>query len=65
MTADEARHEAALRWMEMAEDALAVARREKLAGPAAAINRAYYACFYAASALLVFEGHRFIKHSGI
>jgi uncharacterized protein (UPF0332 family) len=28
--------------------ALEVARREKTAGPAAAVNRAYYACFYAA-----------------
>lgn len=30
-----------------------------------AINRAYYAVFYAVSALLLEEGHRFQKHSGV
>ena len=65
MTADEARIEAVRRWMEMADDALEVARRETTAGPAAAVNRAYYACFYAASAVLLFEGHKFVKHTGV
>ncbi len=30
-----------------------------------AINRAYYALFYAVSALLLEEGRRFSKHSGV
>ena len=30
-----------------------------------AVNRAYYACFYAASAVLLSAGHRFVKHTGV
>lgn len=30
-----------------------------------AVNRLYYACFYAASALLMSKGHGSTKHSGI
>jgi hypothetical protein len=30
-----------------------------------AVNRVYYACFYAVSALLLAEGHSSPKHSGI
>jgi len=30
-----------------------------------AVNRLYYACFYAVSALLMSEGHGSAKHSGI
>lgn len=29
------------------------------------MNRAYYACFYAASAVLLSEGRKFVKHSGV
>ncbi len=65
MTSDEARIEAVRRWMEMADDALESARREQAAGPAAAVNRAYYSCFYAASAVLLLEGHTFVKHTGV
>jgi uncharacterized protein (UPF0332 family) len=65
VTFQEAQFEAARRWVAMAEDALNVARRETKTGPAAAVNRAYYACFYAATAALVFEGHKFVKHSGV
>lgn len=65
MTSEEARREAVQRWIEMAEDALEVAQREKTLGPAAACNRAYFACFYAASAVLLNEGHKFVKHTGV
>ncbi|OGA45733.1 MAG: hypothetical protein A3F74_08245 [Betaproteobacteria bacterium RIFCSPLOWO2_12_FULL_62_58] len=30
-----------------------------------AANRAYYACFYAASAVLLVAGRKFTKHSGV
>jgi uncharacterized protein (UPF0332 family) len=29
------------------------------------VNRAYYACFYAASAVLITEGRHFVKHAGV
>ena len=32
---------------------------------ALAVNRAYYALFYAVSALILEEGHKFKKHSGV
>lgn len=45
---------------------LHAARREMAAGDyALAINRAYYALFYAVSALLLEEDRKFIKHSGV
>jgi uncharacterized protein (UPF0332 family) len=45
---------------------LSAARRELAAGDyALAVNRAYYALFYAVSALLLEEGHKFTKHSGV
>ncbi|MEM6838046.1 MAG: HEPN domain-containing protein [Cyanobacteria bacterium P01_C01_bin.120] len=30
-----------------------------------AVNRAYYACFYAASAVMLQQGKQFVKHSGL
>ena len=30
-----------------------------------AANRAYYACFYAASAVMLHRGKQFVKHSGL
>ncbi|TVP69337.1 MAG: HEPN domain-containing protein [Leptolyngbya sp. LCM1.Bin17] len=30
-----------------------------------AANRAYYACFYAASAVMLHRGRQFVKHSGL
>jgi uncharacterized protein (UPF0332 family) len=29
------------------------------------VNRAYYACFYSASAVLINKGEKFSKHSGV
>ena len=30
-----------------------------------AVNRAYYACFYAASAVMLQQGKQFVKHTGL
>ena len=53
-------------WWTKATQSLGAARRELAAGDyALAVNRAYYALFYAVSALLLEEGHKFTKHSGV
>jgi uncharacterized protein (UPF0332 family) len=58
--------EAVRYWWDKALESLKAARRELEAGAYAfAINRAYYALFYAVSALLLEEGRRFSKHSGV
>jgi len=52
-------------WWDKA-DSLEAARRDLAAQSFSfAINRAYYAVFYAVSALLLEEGRRFHKHSGV
>ena len=57
---------AVLYWWNKALESLKAARRElAVQGYTFAINRAYYALFYAVSALLLEEGHRFSKHSGV
>ena len=66
MTDETARREVAEYWMDRTDSALASAASE----PAArrydfAANRAYYACFYAASAVLLAAGRKFTKHSGV
>lgn len=53
-------------WMEKSSDSLAAAHDELQAGRLSfSVNRIYYACFYAASAILIQEGLRFKKHSGV
>jgi len=53
-------------WWDKAHESLRAAHRELAAHAYTfAINRAYYALFYAVSALLLEEGRRFSKHSGI
>jgi uncharacterized protein (UPF0332 family) len=53
-------------WWDQARESLEAARREFAAGSYGfAVNRAYYALFYAASALLLEEGRKFKKHSGV
>ena len=53
-------------WLRKAGDALQSARSEAQAGRLDfAVNRAYYACFYAASAVLPRMGKKFVKHSGL
>jgi len=65
MTREEAKREAARLWMEKATDALAAAQEMIATHPAASVNRAYYACFYAATAVLITEGRHFVKHAGV
>lgn len=58
--------EAVRYWWDKAHESLRAARRELAARAYTfAINRAYYALFYAVSALLLEEGRRFTKHSGV
>jgi uncharacterized protein (UPF0332 family)/predicted nucleotidyltransferase len=53
-------------WMTRAEEALASGRAELEAERYSfTINRAYYAAFYAASALLLSRGRHFVKHAGV
>jgi uncharacterized protein (UPF0332 family) len=53
-------------WMQKAYESLQSARSEQQAGRFVfAINRGYYACFYSASAVLLREGERFRKHTGV
>lgn len=66
MTDNEARREIIAYWMRKAMEALGSARSEMRAGRLDfAVNRAYYACFYAASAVLFKMGKKFVKHSGL
>ena len=53
-------------WIEKAEESLVSAKSEQEAKRYLfAVNRAYYACFYAASAILLKEGVSFKKHTGV
>jgi uncharacterized protein (UPF0332 family) len=66
MTAEEARRQNVAYLLDSATEALESARSEHAAGrDRFAINRAYYACFYAASAALLNEGRHFVKHVGV
>jgi uncharacterized protein len=66
VTEEEARARIVQYWWDRAQASLQAARRELAAGAYAfAINRAYYALFYAVSALLLQEGRQFKRHSGV
>ena len=53
-------------WSEKASEALSSAKAEFTAGRHSfAVNRAYYACFYALSSVLLGEDLKFVKHSGV
>jgi uncharacterized protein (UPF0332 family) len=53
-------------WLEKASDALASARLELAEGHLGfAINRLYYSCFYAVTALLLTSGKQFARHSAV
>ena len=66
MTRDEATVRAIRYWIEKARECLSSAEDESRAGRFAfAVNRCYYAAFYAASAVLLARGRRFVKHSGV
>ncbi len=53
-------------WLSRAQESLAEAEALVERGhPAGAVNRIYYSCFYAVTALLLSEGLTFTKHSGV
>jgi hypothetical protein len=66
MTLDEARERLAQEWLGLADEALASARSEQQAArDRFAINRCYYACFYAVSAVLLREGKTYVRHVAV
>jgi len=66
MSGDEARQAVIHHWLDKADHALAAARREHAAGDLGlAMNRVYYACFYAATAVLLRDKREFTKHAGV
>ena len=66
MSEESTKAEAVRYWWEKALASLEAARRELAAEAYAfAINRAYYALFYAVSTLFLEEGRQFGKHSGV
>ena len=66
MSEERAQAEVVRYWWGKALDSVRAARRELAAAAYTfAINRAYYAVFYAVSALLLEEGYHFTKHSGV
>lgn len=66
MTKEEARQAVVAYWVRKADAALASARSELAAKRLDfAVNRIYYTCFYAASAVLLKSGKKFVKHSGL
>ena len=66
MTETEARTGMVTYWFEKARESLDSARAELAAGRHSfAVNRCYYACFYAACAVFLYRGTRFVKHSGV
>ncbi len=58
-------NELALAFWDRAEKAQIVARHDLQISPDAAASRAYYAAFYAVSALFALEGRTFRKHSAL
>jgi uncharacterized protein (UPF0332 family) len=53
-------------WIEKANDSLNAAQDDLKGGRFSfSVNRIYYACFYAVSAVLLQKGLRFKKHSGV
>lgn len=66
MTQDESRRQAVEYWWALAQESLESAHRELAADALPfAVNRLYYAAFYAVSALLLERGSSFRKHSGV
>jgi uncharacterized protein (UPF0332 family) len=66
MTSEAARRAVIEYWLRKADVSLESARSEYAAGRLDfSVNRIYYACFYAASAVLLGQGKKFVKHSGV
>ena len=55
----------ARKYWQRSQSALKSARRNVVIDEATACNRAYYAAFYAVSALFTLEGKRFKRHTGV
>ncbi|MDP1808801.1 MAG: HEPN domain-containing protein [Actinomycetota bacterium] len=63
---DDVKKAVILYWFEKSQEALSAADDDFKAGRYSfAINRTYYACFYALSAVLIADDVRFVKHSGV
>jgi uncharacterized protein (UPF0332 family) len=66
MNEGEARKTLITLWLEKAEEALASAKLELNAGHTNfAVNRLYYACFYAVTALLLRDNKQYARHSAV
>lgn len=66
MSTEEQRAEVVRYWWSKAEESLASAQRELEAGAYTfAMNRLYYAAFYAVSAALLERQLSFVKHTGV
>jgi uncharacterized protein (UPF0332 family) len=66
MSEDEARQILISLWLEKADDALASAELELKEGHTSfAVNRLYYACFYAVTAILLQDEKQFARHSAV
>ncbi len=66
MNESEARTTLIRLWLEKAEQSLASAELELNAGDVNfAVNRLYYACFYAVTALLLRDGKQLARHSAV
>lgn len=66
MTANDHKAEVIRYWLEKSSEALDAAHDDLRAGRLSfAVGRAYYACFYALSAVLLNDGKKFSKHSGV
>ena len=66
MTDAEARREIIRLWLAKATDALDSAKLELEQGHTTfAVNRLYYTCFYAVTALLLKDGKQFARHSAV
>ena len=66
MTDQEKRREIIKYWIEKAQESLDAAYDEMAANRLSfAVNRIYYACFYAVSAVLLEKNLEFKKHSGV
>ncbi len=66
MNEEEARKQLISLWLDKSNEALESAKLEIQAGHLnSCVNRLYYCCFYAVTALLLSEGKQFSRHSAV
>lgn len=66
MNEERARKQLIRLWLDKSHEALASAKLEIQAGHLnSCVNRLYYCCFYAVTALLLTEGRQFSRHSAV